>query len=155
MSSWVEPIALSSLIVSADPRSGGPAPLLSALERAVPGRTRQALAASRLPPLSSSRPGEAAAARAGEAGEQSPFPVSTSPDKEEGVAVFVTEVTFHKSKAQVGRRSRVVPSPVHVRLSHLESRVARVYTCPAPSVHLAVAVVSSHMIRSVLRLSGF
>eukprot|EP00752_Nemacystus_decipiens_P004553 g4157.t1 len=110
LASWLEPIFLSSLVVSADPRTDGPAPLLSALARAVPGRA--ALAIARHPSLSPSlppeqrccghnsaqRPGVGARAR----GERESH--RSAPDVGVGMSVLVSSVTFDKSKAQSERR---------------------------------------------------
>lgn len=79
LASWVEPFVLSSIVVSANPRADGPAPLLSALKRAVPGRASAARRSS----------------------DQLKMEYSSQAD----VEVFVTSVVFDKSKAQVrGRR---------------------------------------------------
>lgn len=83
LASWVEPFFLSSIVISANPRADGPAPLLSALRRAVPGR--------------------AAAAR--RSSDQLMMEHSSRAD----VEVFVTSVVFDKSKAQVGDRGDTHP----------------------------------------------
>ncbi|CAM9958281.1 unnamed protein product, partial [Hapterophycus canaliculatus] len=101
---WVEPIFLSSIVVSADPRSDGPGPLSSSLSRAIPGRAALALATTNhVPPSSSGRPppGDAQPAAAG-AGSPLTSPL---PEVKEAMRVFVTEVTFDKSKAQSEQRA--------------------------------------------------
>lgn len=71
----MEPIFLSSIVISADPRTDGPVPLLSAVKRAVPER-----AAAVRSPLDRPTVG---------------FP---SPSEAE---VLITDVVFDRSKAQV------------------------------------------------------
>lgn len=79
LASWVEPIFLSSLVVSADPRTDGPGPLSSALRRAIPGRAALAMASQ--PSLSWC---------GGDGGDNAVLEIS------------VAGVTFARSKAQVG-----------------------------------------------------
>ena len=106
LASWVEPIFLSSLVVSADPRTAGSAPLSSALARAVPGRAELAIACQpslSLPPELRSC-GDNSLQRAEGPGVECSSRRST-PDVDLGVgvgmSVFVTSVTFNRSKAQV------------------------------------------------------
>ncbi|CAM9548413.1 unnamed protein product [Ectocarpus sp. 4 AP-2014] len=91
---WVEPIFLSSIVVSADPRTDGPAPLASALTRAIPGRA--ALVNRR-----SSCDGTAGTVGGEEHLSHPPMPRE---EEEERMAVFVSEVTFARSKAQSEQR---------------------------------------------------
>ncbi|CAM9784907.1 unnamed protein product [Ectocarpus sp. 12 AP-2014] len=93
LASWVEPIFLSSIVISADPRTDGPAPLASALTRAVPGRA--ALANRR-----SSCDGTTETVDGKEHLSHPPMPR----EEEERMAVFVSEVTFARSKAQSEQR---------------------------------------------------
>lgn len=102
MAAWVEPIFLSSLVVSEDPRTDGPGPLLSALARAIPGRAALALASSASLSLS---------LRGGRGGGDDSMAVEAErrshlqtpeEEEEEAVEVFVASVTFNRSKAQVG-----------------------------------------------------
>ena len=84
LAAWVEPMFLSSLVVSQDPRADGPGPLSSALRRAIPGRAALAMASH---PLLSVHGGGG-----GGGGGDSAV-----------VEISVAGVTFAKSKAQVGR----------------------------------------------------
>lgn len=78
LASWVDPMFLSSIVVGADPRTDGPAPLVKALQRAVPAR---ALKCSR---ELSSEQAESSNANSG-AGAMS---------------IMVTSVVFDRSKMQ-------------------------------------------------------
>ncbi|CAB1115289.1 unnamed protein product [Ectocarpus sp. CCAP 1310/34] len=95
LASWVEPIFLSSIVISADPRTDGPAPLASALTRAIPGRA--ALANRR------SSCGGTTGTAGGEEHLSHP-PMPREEKEEERMAVFVCEVTFARSKAQSEQR---------------------------------------------------
>ncbi|CAN0420279.1 unnamed protein product, partial [Ectocarpus sp. 8 AP-2014] len=97
LASWVEPIFLSSIIISADPRTDGPAPLASALTRAIPGRA--ALANRR-----SSCDGTMGTVGGEEHLSHPPMPREEEEEEEERMVVFVSEVTFARSKAQSEQR---------------------------------------------------
>lgn len=86
----MEPIFLSSIVISADPRTDGPAPLASALTRAIPGRAALAKGCSSCDGTTGTVGGE----------EHLPHPPMPR-EEEERMAVFVSEVTFARSKAQV------------------------------------------------------
>ncbi|CAM9796224.1 unnamed protein product [Laminaria digitata] len=90
LASWVEPIFLSSIVISADPRTEGPAPLLSALARAVPGRAAAAAAEAAA---------AAAAAAACTAPDDGPLVKGLGPMRQE-VDVAIASVVFEKCKAQ-------------------------------------------------------
>ncbi|CBN79376.1 conserved unknown protein [Ectocarpus siliculosus] len=94
LASWVEPIFLSSIVISADPRTDGPAPLASALTRAIPGRAALANRRSSFDGTTGTVGGE----------EHLSHPPMPREEEEERMAVFVSEVTFARSKAQSEQR---------------------------------------------------
>ncbi|CAM9706750.1 unnamed protein product, partial [Ectocarpus fasciculatus] len=100
LASWVEPIFLSSIVISADPRTDGPAPLASALMRAIPGRA--ALAKRRL--SCDSTAGTVGGEEEKEHLSHPPLPREEEEEEEERMAVFVSEVAFARSKAQSEQR---------------------------------------------------
>lgn len=79
LASWVDPLFLSSIVVGADPRTNGPAPLVKALQRAVPARALECFQEL------SSEQAEPSNANSG-AGAMS---------------ILVTSVVFDRSKMQV------------------------------------------------------
>ena len=107
LASWVDPIFFYSIVISADPRTNGPAPLLSALARAVPRRaaaattTAAAAAAAadlrRPPAVAAEASVVARAASYNGRLEETGF----RPFRQE-VDITIAGVVFEKSKAQVG-----------------------------------------------------
>lgn len=109
----MEPIFLSSIVISADPRTEGPAPLASALARAIPGR---AALANRCSPCD----GTTGTVDGGEHVSHPPMPRE---EEEERMAVFVSEVTFARSKAQVRSLHWQAGAVVEVCVSSRHGRI--------------------------------